>query len=342
MLYPLSYGDDLSTTGADGEGAMPPATLTLDVSDAVGSSKEQQSVWVFAPDAAARRAHDVATLLVCLPGGTYGKQYWHLDVPGHGGYSFAEHLAAKGYVVAAVDHLGVGDSSRPPVERDPDLRLLAAGDAEVARQLRSMATAGTLVDGLPGGDVRVVGVGHSMGACLTTMVQAGARPYDALVLLGYSVSISNVHRATASDEDPAARLAATEAMIKETFGSQWDDVYVHSDRKELHPLFHLPDVPRDVVAADDAVSTAVPRRCAFECTTPGFVQPYAEVVDVPIFLGLGEVDVSPDPWCEPAGYRASRDITLVVQPGSAHCHNFASTRRALWDRVDAWLRAPDR
>lgn len=51
--------------------------------------------------------------LVCLPGGTYDKRYWHLEIERHPGYSFGEHLARAGYIVIAVDHLAVGDSTDP-------------------------------------------------------------------------------------------------------------------------------------------------------------------------------------------------------------------------------------
>jgi hypothetical protein len=49
------------------------------------------------------------------------------------------------------------------------------------------------------------------------------------------------------------------------------------------------------------------------------------------------VDVSPDPYTEVANYRASRDVTLYVVDGSAHCHNFSGGRIALWDRMAAWI-----
>ena len=39
----------------------------------------------------------------------------------------------------------------------------------------------------------------------------------------------------------------------------------------------------------------------------------------------------------PAGYPVPSDITLVVIPEMAHMHNFADTRRRLWDRFYAWL-----
>ena len=49
--------------------------------------------------------------LFCLPGGGMNRAYFNLR--GAGGFSFAAHLAARGFIVVTLDHLGVGDSSRP-------------------------------------------------------------------------------------------------------------------------------------------------------------------------------------------------------------------------------------
>ncbi|MFC4507754.1 MULTISPECIES: hypothetical protein [Streptomyces] len=52
-------------------------------------------------------------VLVCWPGGSYGRDYWNIHLPGRDGYSFAEHMTARGFVVIAADPLGVGGSGRP-------------------------------------------------------------------------------------------------------------------------------------------------------------------------------------------------------------------------------------
>jgi hypothetical protein len=84
----------------------------------------------------------------------------------------------------------------------------------------------------------------------------------------------------------------------------------------------------------------VPVRAAAEVTTPGFVREHAATVYVPVFLGFGGMlDVSPDPWAEAGNYRSSRDITLLVLGGSAHCHNMSSNRAVLWDRISTWAAA---
>jgi pimeloyl-ACP methyl ester carboxylesterase len=88
----------------------------LDVGEAVGE-----------PAVLAATYYPAATpkaILVCLPGGTYNRAYWHLDVSGYPGYNFAEYAAEHGYAIVAVDPLGTGDSSKPA--RDLRLHDIAA------------------------------------------------------------------------------------------------------------------------------------------------------------------------------------------------------------------------
>jgi hypothetical protein len=177
-----------------------------------------------------------------------------------------------------------------------------------------------------------------MGACLTTIVQAQARPYDAVALLGYGVQITNVYDRGEDTADLEARIAHSETIFREMNGAAPGAVSCLVPRGNLRHIFFAPDVPAAVVAADDAAESRVPVRAASEVTTPGFVERYATEIEVPVFLGLGAVlDVSPDPHAELGNYRASRDVTLHVVAGSAHCHNFAGNRTVLWDRLAAWI-----
>lgn len=278
-----------------------------------------QTAWRFAAAGEAKGS------LVCLAGGTYDKHYWHLEVPGHPGYSFAEALAAVGWDVIAVDHLGVGGSDDPPGERIGLDRLLE-GDVQVAQQIRDQAAHGG----------PIIGIGHSMGACLTTMVQATSKVYDAVGLLGYGVQIANVREDETGVGDLVARVEASEAAFRAGTGADAGPFTV-VPRDVLRPLFHAPDVPDAVVNADNEVQSRVPVRAASEVTTPGFVSEYAARVDVPVYLCFGSVlDVSPDPYTEPANYRSSTDITLHLLEGSAHCHNMASRRQELFNRLATW------
>jgi alpha-beta hydrolase superfamily lysophospholipase len=309
-------------------------SLTFDVTTGVGSDEPlRQEAWIFLPE----RPTDAHAVLVCLAGGTYDKHYWHIDIDGHSGYSFGEHLAGSGFVVIAVDHLGIGDSTDPTASGPLGLELLAKGDAEVARQIRERLRRGDLHQDLPT-SLPVVGVGHSMGACLTTMVQATARPYDAVVLLGYGVQITNVYEDTADAAELEARIQQSIEASCQLTGAKPTDAHVYAPRGYLADLFYAGEVPQDVIDADTAVQSRVPLRAAAEVTTPGMVEQYAPRVDVPVFLAFGAaLDVSPNPYAEPSNYTGSPDVTLHLVPNSGHCHNFASHRSQLWDRIATWV-----
>ena len=233
-----------------------PITLTLDVTEAIGSGEQlTQVVWVFLPDEPA----ESLAALVCLPGGTYDKRYWHLEIEGHPGYRFGEDMARAGYIVIAVDHLAVGDSTDPIASGPLGLELLAAGDAEVARQVRKRLQQDDFVDRLAPTDLPVVGVGHSMGACLTTMVQASTGSYDAaVVLLGYGVQITNVHETMADAETLEARIQQRIEMFYQVSGAEPGDSHGIAPRDYPTPMFYAGEVPQVVIDADTAAQSRVP------------------------------------------------------------------------------------
>jgi pimeloyl-ACP methyl ester carboxylesterase len=239
--------------------------------------------------------------------------------------------------VIAVDHLGIGESDDPIASGSLGLELLAKGDAEVARQVRERLRCGEIHDQLPV-TLPLVGVGHSMGACLTTMVQAMGHPYDAVALLGYGVQITNVYEDTADEADLEARIQQTIAAACQLTGAKPTDIHTFAPRAYLADLFYAGEVPQDVIDADTPAQSRVPVRAAAEVTTPGFVANYAPQLDVPVFLAFGAaLDVSPNPHAEPINYIGSPDVTLHVVPHSGHCHNFSSHRSRLWDRIARWV-----
>ncbi|WP_345626023.1 alpha/beta hydrolase [Rugosimonospora acidiphila] len=310
---------------------------SFDVTDAIGSGESlRQSGWMFLPNDPAH----ARGVLVCLPGGSYDKRYWHMEIPGHPGYSFAQHLTSHGFVVVSIDHLAVGDSSDPHESGDVDLQLLARGDAAVADQIRQRLNAGTLAAGIPPLRLPLIGVGHSFGACLTAVVQANHHVFDAVVLLGFAGSVTNVVGEKVDDADPDTRVRHMEAVVREQSDAAPDAAWVRLPREALSGVFYAQDVPDDVIAADTAAETRGPVRALAETALAGdHYIPYAEKIDVPVFLGFGDIDLSPDPLGEPRYYRTARDLTLYLLPGSGHCHNFATNRAALWDRIASWVPA---
>lgn len=267
-------------------------------------------------------------VLVCLPGGTYTRAYWDLTVPGRAGYSFAEDMVARGHVVAALDNLGTGASHRPPNGADVTVELWGRAAAEVVRQLRERLRPDH------GDDLVVVGVGHSMGGYAVIAQQAVGGDFDAVAILGTSNQpMAGVYSTEAGAPPPEEQHRA---LVDQMVGSAHDG-YLQPDRESLRALFHLADVPPDVLAADDAPATQVPVGAAAAAVEPGAFHEAAGKITAPVLLTFGEVDVSPSPHTEVAAYSASGDVRLVVLEGSAHCHNAATTRHVLWDRLAGWI-----
>jgi pimeloyl-ACP methyl ester carboxylesterase len=214
--------------------------LMLDVSASVPfDSTTCLAASVHLPDVATRAPR---ALLVCWPGGSYGRAYWDMQIPEHGGYSFADHMTARGYLVVAADPLGVGASSKPADGDAVNLETMSAACAAFVGQLRGLLAAGAPeLGGVPLPELPVVGVAHSLGACLTVVTQARHRSYDAVALLGFThgskeLSVTAVGAATA-DPDAAAntlRQAATE-QARAFFGDTWDDVYGLVPREPHQP-----------------------------------------------------------------------------------------------------------
>jgi pimeloyl-ACP methyl ester carboxylesterase len=265
-------------------------------------------------------------VLICWPGGSYTRAYWDVHVDGRDGYSFAEHLVDRGFTVITVDPLGVGDSSRPAEVDLVTLETMTAAAAEAVRQLGERLAS----DGTP-----VIGVGHSLGGCLTLVEQAGHGSYAAVANLGFTHGAKPIHSPDSTGPDPEAFTVAVE-HAKAFFGGDWDAGYARAPREPNHAWLHDPDVPADVIAEDDRHASAWPRQSYVGALLPGHSATYAAQVSSPVFVAFGEHDVPEHPHDDIGYYRSSGDVTLMVLPGSAHCHNFAGTRALLWDRLADW------
>jgi hypothetical protein len=280
--------------------------VRVDVSEVAGVSPAEQVVTLVAPK---RRLHQTDVLMFGYPGGTFARGYFDVQWQGTADYSQAEYHASRGWVVACIDHLGVGESTIGAF----DLDTIARADAVVAQTIGDGLRAGTLTPEFPEVDVgTTIGVGQSMGGYLATVAQAVASPFDAIAVLGSS---------------------AIHTVLPTPDGAPGMD---------LDYAYFWEDVDPAIVAADSAGPPQAPWRSA---TTPagaaGLLQPgvateVAAAVTTPVFVGAGERDVLPDPWAEPTAYGSSHDISLVVVERMAHMHNFASTRQHLWERLHAW------
>lgn len=310
--------------------------IRVDVSDAVGMPHVSVAATVIVPT----EIVDSQIVAVAFPGGGYSRGYWDMQWPG--GYSQAEFHVGRGWVFAAIDHLGVGESSLP----DPSLltfEVMAQANVAATRYIVASLRSGELVDSLgPVAVPFVIGVGQSMGACVSIVAQAVHQPFDALAVLGFSAK----HTVLPSPEGGVSVSAVTRGRT--------DTAGITAEAREVGGMevfawcFHFDDVDPDIRYEDlrggypfriDSVpqwgSATIPPAAA-SMLAPGVIAEEAAALTVPVFVGVGERDVCPDPWAEPASYRGTDYVTLCVVSRMAHMHNFASSRHVLWDRLHRW------
>jgi pimeloyl-ACP methyl ester carboxylesterase len=275
-------------------------------------------------------------VVVATPGGGMSRRYFDLDLAG---YSMATHLAGRGIAFVAVDLPGVG-TTPPPA----DLRLLhpdtlAAILASATANIVDIVRHATCERGPVGqADATIVGLGHSMGAMLTVIAQAHHRPFDALVLLGWSgrglpEMLLPDETAIAGRPDRARVTIADLALAR--FGDLLPPPASRgTDTTASDFLLRVP--------IDDAVRTSLRGAKARLLTQaglwamiPGIGDREQSAIDVPVLCGVGEMDITGDPNDLP-GYLPNADVEVFVQPGAGHNGNVGPSRAELWDAVVDW------
>ena len=304
-------------------------SLDIDVTEALGpeltdGARTTIDAWVFPPNQAL--APEVPSTIVLLNGGSYDKRYFHFEVPGRSGYSAAEALASRGHWVILPDHLGVSGSSRLPDQKKATRHVVARANHAAVSEIYRRLECGTLDPDIPAVPSFVkAGGGHSMGGCISITQQAAFGTYDRLLVLGYTAI--GVHLSIGGRAVPAER------PYDEALGDYW-----LLDHAAIAETFHWDDVPPDVRRVDQSLAVEVPQVISQASTQMGVVAADAARIAVPVYICLGERDVSPSPPDEPGCYRASPDVTLHILPKSGHCQSFASSRMEMIDSIDKWLR----
>ncbi len=300
--------------------------------------------------------------IVCFakPGGGYSKEYYTVDLPGPGQGAQAEWHAARGWIFVSIDHLGVGASS---VDHDPtrlDYTTLAAAAQAAETEVLDRLAQGTLLAGFPPIENPCkLGIGQSMGGCMTVVQQGRYHCYDGIGVLGYSAV--HTHPPVRPGDEPivspwlsrdrlltqpltvlnlaqtidAERRAFVGTQIQDNglpmaWGFFYDDVdaaLINSD---------LADFPTRNGQVPIWGSGTLPLAVAASCLTPGVIASEAAAVTVPVLVGMGERDTCADPKGEPRAYASARSVDLFICPRMGHMHNFASTRELFWERIQSW------
>jgi pimeloyl-ACP methyl ester carboxylesterase len=289
--------------------------------------------WIRFPEKPANRT----PLVYCLAGGNCSTGYFDLGVDGHDGYSMAEHLAAGGAMVVALDHPGVGASD--PIE---DLftvtpTLVAAAHDRALQQILDRLTTSALVTGWEATDKPfVVGLGHSMGAMLAGIIQARHGSFAALALLGHGSGLPELltdDELAVSGED----LASIEGDIARLARLHFDPEIRRRRGTVPRGSFFADDVPPEVRAAFRGQTVPLLYTCGLTSMIPRATSAERAAVNVPTFFAFGDQDLTTDYMGTIADYHSLTDLAVLVLGQSGHCHNQSSGRRLLWDRLLSWM-----
>ena len=246
----------------------------------------------------------------------------------------------------------MGDSSQHDPTRLTYAPVAAASEA-AETEVRQKLAAGTLVDGL--GAVEnplTIGIGQSMGGCLTVIQQGRYHSYDGIGVLGYSAV--HTHPPTAPGTPPLALpwvprdAGLSDGLVTNAPALAEVDPSSSPSPSAMAWGFHYDDVDREVVERDMEDfparrgglppwgSATIPPTVALWSVTPGGAAPEAAAVRCPVLVALGERDVLVDPRGELRAYLSSPSVDFFVCPRMAHMHNFAGTRALFWRRIETW------
>ncbi|TAM12595.1 MAG: alpha/beta fold hydrolase [Nevskiaceae bacterium] len=279
-------------------------------------------------------------VLACLPGGYMNRHYFDLVPPndtGNGTYSFAAQMTARGHVVVALDHPGIGAST--PVEDGYALtpEVVAQADVNAIAAVMARLRTGTLADGVPPmPELRSIGVGHSMGAMLTVLLQARFRFHAGVALLGFSTRGLARFLPTATRTLPyAEQRARLVALARSYFVTPWPALQPGAGGAELYGSARAERA--GVAALRGALDRLLPVP-AYLAMVAGNVAPEAAQIDVPVFLGVGDRDLTGPPAEIPAAFPAAPNVELEVLPETGHSHFLFPSRARLFGRLDGWLK----
>jgi len=316
--------------------------LRIEVGAAVGAPSPQQVAGtVYLPE---KLREGRPLVIFASPGGGYTQHYFNMSFEGHSGYSEAEYHTARGIIFVAMDHLGVGESSVDLADQ-LTIEMIADGNHAFVKEIMKRLLNGGLTSDLPPlTNPFVVGIGQSMGGGVTMIMQGRTRTFDAIAPLG----ISAIHTIL---PQPTSELFAVSRSIfmfsRQTPLTELSIGNTGSKMPDFKYPFHWEDEPAEIRDADmkggyplrrtapKFGSMTIPR-CAVAMNSPGYYTPEVSRIDVPVLMAGGERDVSPEMRREPAAFFNSNDISVFIVPRMAHMHNFASTRRLLWQRVADW------
>jgi len=255
--------------------------------------------------------------LVCLPGGGASAEFFDL-APQH---SFVQRMTEKGYAVLILDHPGTATNPLP--DSHPFLKPREAADyiADALKQWLDEET--------------IIGIGHSMGGLIATLLQARHNTFDAIGLFGSSAGglewgLTDEEKSYVDKPEDFARNLErlTLAKFKTPFpqgtgGPSGKSITFGGETPELTQ--RLREVSCELYAAGGMMSM-----------TRGSFRKEVEAIDVPIFFAFGDHDIGIPPEDAPKDYINALSTELVVLENTGHNHFAFKSIKTLCEKLDYW------
>ena len=170
---------------------------------------------------------------------------------------------------------------------------------------------------------------HPVDGRLVTIVEGRHATYDGIAALGFSAIQTVLAFPPGTPTDADVFMPRDDGLPNVTWGFHYDDEPADVVDEEMRGYRMRARMP--------TWGSATMPPSAIEMVQPGCVSEEAAAITVPVFVGVGERDVCPDPRAEPQAYSHSPDITVFgAAPRMSHMHNFASTREQFLARLHAW------
>ncbi len=258
-------------------------------------------------------------ILFCLPGGGAARGFFDLAPD----YSFANLMNDLGYDLITMDHPGT--ASNPLPENHPFLMPRQSAEY-IAKALKHWT------DERP-----VIGIGHSMGGMIATLVQARHSPFQKLALLGSSAGgldwgLTEEELVYKNDQEAITREleTLTLAKFKAAFtkgvggGPSGKSIVFGGETEAL--VQNLRDNTCELYAAGGMMSML---RGSFK------TEVYA--IDIPLFFAFGDHDIGIPPKDVPQDYINAPTTKLIILENTGHNHMAFSSIHHLCTEMDQWI-----
>ncbi len=265
----------------------------------------------------------------CLPGGSVSRDYFDLGMIDGTDYSFVSWMTSYGHSLITMDHPGTATNPLP--DQHPFLQPRHASDylAEAFGQFLTKAKIQ---------DLKVIGLGHSMGGMTTTLIQARHSLFAGIALLGSSARGLDWGLDDREKEyigNPIALEKDLEELTLRKFGMEFpminqgpsgESITFGGATPELNMRLRETTIP---LFGAGGMMSMVRGSFALE----------AAAIETSMFLAFGDHDIGAPPNEVPQDYPNAASLELHIMEKCGHNSLAFPTIAELCSKLDRWARS---